>query len=69
MTDPWKDKNIANIFSKYKLNGIFNSDKFALFCGLLPNKSNHLLDEKCSVGEKNKVKLSGVAAASVTGKK
>lgn len=69
MTDPWKDKNIANIFSKYKLNGIFNSDKFAVFCRLLPNKTNHLLDEKCSVGEKNKVKLTGVAAASVTGKK
>lgn len=69
MTDTWMDKNIANIFSKYKLNGIFNSDKFALFYRLLPNKTNYLLDKKYSGGEKNKVKLTGVAATSVTGKK
>ena len=49
---------------------IFTADKYGLFYQCLPDKTNHLLGEKCYGGKKkSKVRLIGMAAASVTGEK
>ena len=69
LTAPWTETTFSTILFKCKLNNIFDAGKFGLFCQCLPNKTNHLLDEKCSRGKNSKVRLTGTAAASVTGEK
>ena len=69
MTRSWSETTLPTILSKYKLENIFNADEFGLFYQCLPDKTYHLKGEKCSGGEKSKVRLTGMAAASAVGEK
>lgn len=50
------------------LNDVFNADKFELFYQCLPNEGNNLSGGMCTRGI-NKVTLTGMALAIVTGEK
>ena len=69
MTAAWTETTLPTILSKYKLNDIFNADKFGIFYQYLFKKTNTLSSEMCSVGINSKFKLTGMAAASVTREK
>ena len=64
MTVPWNETTLPTLLSNYKLEDIFNADEFGLFYQCL--KTYHLSGEKCSGGKSNKVRLTGMAAASAT---
>lgn len=51
MTALWMEKTFPTIFYKYKMNDIFNADKFRLFYQYFLSKTYHLLGEKCSGGK------------------
>ena len=69
MTAAWTETTFTTILSKYKLNDIFNADKFGLFYQRFCDKTNNLSGEKCSGGIISKVKLTGMATTSVTREK
>ena len=69
MTSSWTKKNLPAILSNYKLEDVFNADKFGLFYQCLPDKTYHLKGKKCSEEKKSKVRLTGMAVASATGEK
>ena len=69
MTISWSETTLPTILSNYKLENIFNADEFGLFYQCLPDKTYHHNGEKCSGGKKNKVRLTGMAAASAVGEK
>ena len=48
---------------------IFKADGFGLFNQCLPSKAYHLSGEKCFGSKNSKVRLTGIAVASATGKK
>ena len=48
---------------------IYNADEFGLFYQALPQKTLDLKKEKCSGGKHSKIRLTGMAAASMTGVK
>ena len=54
MSAPWAETTLSTILSKYKLNDIFNADKFGLFYQCLSNKTNPLLGEICYGGKNSK---------------
>ena len=60
MTSSWSEKALPTILSNYKLEDIFNADKFGLFYQCLPGKTYHLKEEKCSGGKKKKEAKSGL---------
>ena len=53
----------------FELCNIYNADEFGLFYQALPQKTLHLKIEKCSGGKHRKIRLTGLAAASMTGEK
>ena len=53
------------ILSRYELKDIFSADEFGLFYQALPSKSMHLKNERCSGGKFSKVRLTGLAAATL----
>ena len=55
--------------SRYDSRDIYNEDEFGVFCKALPTKSMHLKGEKCSGGKNSKIRLTGLAAANMCGKK
>ena len=57
------------MLSKYKLENTFNADDFGLFHQCLPTKKYHPSGEKRSGGKNSKSWMTGIAAASGTGKK
>ena len=69
MTAPWNETTLPPLLSNYKLDSTFNADEFGFFYQCLPSKTYHLFGEKCSEGKNSKVRLTGMAAASVTGEK
>jgi len=69
MTASWKESTLPTLLSNYALHDIFNADEFGLFYKALPDKSMHLKSEDCVGGKYSKVRLTGLAAASATGKK
>ena len=69
MTTPWNETTLPTSLCNYKLEDIFNADEFRLFYQCLPSKTYHLSGEKCSGGKNSKVRLTGMATASATGKK
>ena len=69
MTAPWNETTLPTLLSKYKLQNIFNGDKFGLFYQCLPTKTYHLSREKHSGGKNSKVQLTGIAAVSATEEK
>ena len=69
MTAPWNETTLPTLLSNYKLEDIFKADEFGLFYQYLPSKTYHLSGENCSGGKNSKVRLIGMAVASVTGEK
>lgn len=69
MTDPWKETTLMTILKNYAEEDIYNADEFGLFFKALPNKTLHLKDEKCSGGKHSKIRMTGLAAASMKGEK
>ena len=69
MTGHWKETHLPTMLSRYKLQDIFNADKFGLFLQALPNKTLELKAEKCTGGKYNKVRLTGITVASAAGEK
>ena len=69
MTAPWKETTLPTILSNYSPRDIFNADEFGLFYRALPQKTLHLKGEKCSGGKHSKIRLTGLAAANMTGEK
>ena len=67
MTSSWSETTLQTILSNYKLEDIFTADEFGLFYQCLPDKTYHLKGEKCFREKNSKVRLTGMAAASVTG--
>ena len=69
MTAPWKETTLPTIFSKYKLDEVYNTDEFVLFFCMQPNKSLNFWSETC-VGQKHSIIcLTGMASANATGDK
>ena len=66
MTSSWTKKNLPAILSNYKLEDVFNADKFGLFYQCLPDKTYHLKGKK---GSEEKKSTTGMAVASATGEK
>ena len=48
MADGWCEMSLSTLLSNYKLEDIYNADKFGLFYESLPNKTSQLKSEKCS---------------------
>ena len=48
MTAQWNEANLPTLLSNYKLENIFNADKFGMFYQCLPSKTYYLSGEKCS---------------------
>ncbi|XP_047129756.1 tigger transposable element-derived protein 4-like [Hydra vulgaris] len=69
MTASWNETTLPTLLLNYKLENIFKADEFGLFYQCLLNKTYHLLREKCFGGKNSKVRLTGIAAGSATGKK
>ena len=69
MTASWRETYLLTILYKYKVKDIYNASEFGLFYQALPDKSLHYKGGRCSGGKHSKVKLTGLAAANVTGKK
>ena len=69
MTAPWKETVLPTIISKYEPRNIFNADEFGLFYQALPKKTLNLKGEECSGGKSSKIRLTGLAAANMTGEK
>ena len=69
MTASCNETTLSTLLSNYELEDIFNSDEFGLFYQCLLSKTYHLSSEKCSGGKDSKVRLTGMMAASATGKK
>ena len=63
MVASWFETTLPILLSNYKLEDIFNADKFDLFHQCLPNKTLHLKSEKCSGGKISKIRITGLAAA------
>ena len=69
MVASWFETTLPTLLSNYKLEDIFNADKFGLFYQCLPNKTLHLKSEKCSGGNNSKIRITGLAAANSVGDK
>ena len=69
MVASWFETTLPTLLSNYKLEDIFNADKFGLFYQCLPNKTLHLKSEKCSGGKNSKIRITGLAAANSVGDK
>ena len=69
MTASCNETTLPTLLYNYKLEDIFNADKFGLFCQCLPSKTYHLSGGKCSGDKNSKVRLTGMAATSETGEK
>ena len=69
MVASWFKTTLLTLLSNYKLEDIFNADKFGLFYQCLPNKTLHLKSEKCSGGKNSKIRITGLAAANSVGDK
>ena len=69
MTTSWDETTLPAIISNYKLEDIFNADKFGLFYQILSSKTLHLKSEKCVRGKHSKTRLTGMAAGNEVGKK
>ena len=69
MVAPWEQTTLPTILSKYDLNQIYNADEFGLFYRAQPNKSLHLKNENCVGGKHNKLRLTGLTAATAVGEK
>ena len=69
MVASWFETTLPTLLSNYKLEDIFNTDKFGLFYQCLPNKTLHLKSEKCSGGKNSKIRITGLAAANSVGDK
>ena len=69
MTDPRKETTLMTILKNCTEEDIYNADEFGLFFKALPNKTLHLKDEKCSGGKHSKIRMTGLAAASMKGEK
>ena len=65
MTARWKQSHLTTILLRCNLQDIFNTDECGLFFQALPNRTL----EKCTGGKHNKVRLTGMSAASATGEK
>ena len=68
VTAPWNETTLPTLLSNHTLKDIFNADEFGLLYQCLLSKTYHLYGEKCSEGKNCKVRLTGMAAASATGK-
>ena len=69
MASSWSKTTLPTVLLNCKIENIFNAGKFGLFYQCLPDKTYHLKGENCSGGKKSKVRLTGMAAACVTGEK
>ena len=69
MTASWREATLPTIISRYNCRDIYSVDEFGLFYKALPTKSMHLKGEKCSEGKISKIRLTGIAAANMCGKK
>ena len=69
MTASWDEATLPTILSSYKLEDIYNADKFGLFYQALPNKTLHLKSERCVGGKHSKIRLTGMAASNAVGEK
>ena len=69
MTRNWEETTLPTALSRFQLKDICSADEFGLFYQGLPNKTLNRKGEKCSGGKYSKVRLTGMAAASVTGEK
>ena len=69
MVASWFETTLPTLLSNYKLEDIFNADEFGLFYQCLPNKTLHLIPEKCSGGKNSKIRITGLAAANSVGDK
>ena len=63
------EKTLPAIISRYDSRDIYNADEFGLFYKTLPTKSMHLKEEKCSGDKNSKIRLTGLAAANMSGEK
>ena len=69
MVAPWTESYLPTIWSRYKLEDIYNADEFGLFYRMLPAKTMHFKSEKCSGGKLSKQRITGLAAANAVGDK
>ena len=69
MTAGWRETTLPTIISRYDSRDIYNADEFGLFYKTLPTKSMHLKEEKCSGDKNSKIRLTGLAAANMSGEK
>ena len=68
MTASWKETTLPMIFSKYKLDEIYNSDEFRLFYFFLCNLTSHsIFDLRPAYRENSKIRLTRMAAANAMG--
>ena len=66
MTDPWKETTLKIILSNYAKTDIYSADKFALFYKVLPKKTLHLKDDKCTGVKHRKIRVTGLAAGNMS---
>ena len=59
----WFETTLPTLLSNYKLEQIFNADKFNLFYQCLSNKALHLKSKKCSLDKNSKIRITDLAAA------
>ena len=70
MTELWKETTIQTILTNYAKTDIYNGDEFGFFFKALPKKKTlHLKDEKWTGGKHSKIRVKGLAAASMNGEK
>ena len=69
MTAPWEETTLQTILNNYEKKDIYNADEFGLFYQMLPKKTYHFKNEKCTGGKHSKIRLTGMAAANMMGDK
>ena len=69
MTRLWRETTLPAIISRYESRDIYSADEFGLFYKALPTKSMHLKGENCSGRKNSKIRLTGIAASNMCGKK
>ena len=57
---------LQTILTNYAKTEIYNAGEFDLFFKALPKKTLHLKDEKCTGGKHSKIRVTVLAAATVT---
>ena len=65
--EQWKAETLPTLLQGYTEDQIYNADETGLFYELLPNKTLHYRNEKCTGGKRSKVRISVLLCANKSG--